>query len=192
MKCFCRRKSAQDGAALIEGLASMLALLMFVVIVLFVGVAYYNTSVMNTATQNIALGVQTQLQVCSNSAALCDNANQQIANITTGITNQTFNSLALVDRNSANAKTNLQCLPPGASTVASPANNTAWPTTTGWGYTRVRMEIPSDRFLLPGAQGFEGNSLTYGSTAIGFSYAPPTGSAGSVFQPDCQRGQDYP
>lgn len=183
----------QQGAALIEGFASMLALLMFLVVILFVGVAYYNTSVMNTATQNISLGVQTQLRVCSNSGEMCTQANKQIDKLTQNISSQTFSSLALTNQSSATTKTTLWCLPPGTSSNNStPPGSTSWPVTPGWGYTKVQMKVPSIGFLMPwGNNGMHKVGLTYKSTALGFSFAPITSTTNTP-SASCQGGKVYP
>jgi hypothetical protein len=184
----------QQGAALIEGFASMLALLTFLVVILFVGVAYYNTSVMNTATQNISLGVQTQLRVCSNAGEMCDQANNQIDKLTQNISSQTFGSLALTDKSStATTETTLWCLPPGiSSTHSTPPDAKNWPSTPGWGYTKVQMEVPSIGFLMPwGNNNLHKVDLIYKSTALGFSFAPVTSTANTPAA-SCQGGKVYP
>lgn len=168
----------QRGAALIEGLASMTALLMFLVIALFVGTAYYNTSVMNNATQNMALGVHTQMRLCNVQGGLCTQAAGQSDRIAKDITTQTYKSLALVSPDTNQSWTTLDCVPPGGNEHPAPQGIAAadWPASSGWGYTQVKMRAPAQTVFLPEAAG-----LVYGSNAISFAYATP--GASPAFRP---------
>ena len=197
-----KRLPGNQGAATIEALGTVSVLLLSLLLALVVGVSFYNTSVLNSAAQNITLNTQVQIdRWCSpqSTSASCSS---------TGISRANLMRAAVVQRAEEELAYSgpIQSLVNGAvcdgegsgipcsSATASlnltrpQASAVAWPTSTtptngvgvaqmgrGWGYNTV--ELRSQQTLLGGGPGQLlpglGGGITVGARSMTTSYEDP-------------------
>jgi len=171
--------SSQSGAAVIEAMGTMLVFLGALLVSIFMGITFYNTNTLNSASQNIALNTQVQLdRFCSPQQNTdCSMGIDRAAAIRETIITNTNSQLPFSEDIQAAA----DLRPPSITETTFPGrtflDGTVLPGTVmpaGWGYNTIRLSAQQTLFgsnssSLPAMQ-----PLTLVANSMSTSYKDPS------------------
>jgi len=182
------RMRAQDGAASIEALGMMLLMVGMFMIVIFIGVAFYNAQIMNTTAQTMSLSAQTEMdRWCSPGFQLnCQMGEERARAAGSEIMAEAEKQLMFVKPGSFVAETDragsgspITIQRTGRSTPsATPDNNGGLggeALNPGWGYSFVRLQAQFSIWDQNGSAPIPGltGAFNIGAQAITPSYKDP-------------------